>query len=224
MVELRRIQLRLLKRFTHGVSYQFNYAWSKLLDTGTSSGHDQNVDFWQIARDPRANYGLSQIDATHNFTGSITYELPFGAGRMYPVHGVLNQIVGGWRISGIIQAHSGATFTPTISDNANGGDPANAGSVNCFCGYSLRPDRIGSGKVSNPTLAKWFDPAAFVDQTNNGTTPAFGDSGRNILRGPRLVNVDLSFGKTFRIRESLSLEVRADSYNAFNHPQFNNPD
>ena len=147
---------------------------------------------------------------------------------MYAAHGVLNQIVGGWRISGIIQAHSGAVFTPTVSDNANGGDPALSGAPNCFCGYSLRPNRIGSGKVSSPTLARWFDPTAFTDPTDNGlgsgTAPAFGDSGRNILRGPRLVNVDLSFGKTFRITETVALDVRADSYNAFNHPQFNNPD
>ncbi len=218
------LQLRLVKRFTHGVSYQFNYSWSKIMDTGTSSGHDQNVDFWQIATDPKANYGLSQIDATHNFTGSITYELPFGQGRMFPAHGILDQIVGGWRISGILQAHSGAVFTPTVSENANGGDPALSGSPNCFCGYSLRPNRIGSGKLSNPTIAEWFDPTAFTDPTNGGTTPSFGDSGRSILRGPRFVNVDLSFAKSFRIRESIHLEVRADSYNVFNHPQFNNPD
>jgi len=218
------LQLRILKRLTHGVYYQFNYSWSKMLDTGTSSGHDQSLDYWQIARDPRANYGLSQLDATHNFNGSISYELPFGAGRMYPFHGVLNEIVGGWRITGVVQAHSGAPLTPIVSENVNGGDPAKSGSVNCFCGYSLYPNRIGSGKVSNPTLARWFDPTAFTDPTNGGTTPAFGDSGRNILRGPKQVNVDLSMGKSFRIREGMNLEVRADSYNAFNHPQFNNPD
>lgn len=218
------LQLRILKQLTHGVYYQFNYSWSKLLDTGTSSGHDQGLDYWQVANDPRANYGLSQLDATHNFNGSISYELPFGAGRMYPMHGVVNQIVGGWRITGVVQAHSGAPFTPIVSENANGGDPAESGSVNCFCGYSLYPNRIGSGKVSNPTLARWFDPTAFTDPTNGGTTPSFGDSGRNILRGPRQVNVDLSMGKSFRIREGMNLEVRADSYNVFNHPQFNNPD
>jgi len=218
------LQLRIVKRLTHGVYYQFNYSWSKMLDTGTSSGHDQGLDYWQIARDPRINYGLSQLDAPHNFNGSISYELPFGAGRMYSMHGVMNEIVGGWRITGVVQAHSGAPFTPIVSENANGGDPALSGSVNCFCGYSLYPNRIGSGKVSNPTLSRWYDPTAFTDPTNGGATPSFGDSGRNILRGPKQVNVDLSMGKSFRIREGMNLEVRADSYNVFNHPQFNNPD
>jgi hypothetical protein len=216
------LQLRLVKRLSHGVSYQFNYAWSKLLDTGSGSGHSGGVDLWQRANNPAANYGLSTYDATHNFTGSVSYDLPFGAGRMFPVHGVLNQIVGGWRISSIIQAHSGVPFTPIVASGST--DLALAGSLNCFCGYTLFPNRTGSGKLSNPTVNKWFDPTAFTDPTAGGSTPAFGDSGRNILRGPRFVNVDLSLGKEFRILEGMSLEIRADAYDAFNHPQFNLPD
>jgi hypothetical protein len=104
--------------------------------------------------------------------------------------------------------------------SVNGGDLALSGSISCFCGYAVFPDRIGSGRVSNPTVNRWFDPTAFVDQTVDGSVHAFGNSGRNILRGPRFVNFDLSLGKSFRVREGMNLEVRADSYNAFNHPQF----
>ena len=219
------LQLRLVKRFTHGLSYQFNYSWSKLMDTGTSSGHDQALDVWQSAYVPGANYGLSQLDATHNFNGSVSYELPFGPGRMFPVHGVLNQIVGGWRLSSVIQAHSGAPFTPTV-----GGVGTDAsGSASCFCGYALLPNRTGSGKSAHPTLAHWFDasafslPNSFEDSASGNDYFTFGNSGRNILRGPRQVNFDMSLGKAFRVRESMSLEVRADAYNFFNHPQFANP-
>jgi len=218
------LQLRLLKRLSRGVSYQFNYAWSKTMDTGTSSGHDQGLDGWQIARDPRANYALSQLDATHNFNGSISYDLPFGEGRMFPVHGVLNQIVGGWRVNTVIQARSGVPFTPVISENFNGNDPAHSGSYNCFCSYWLLPNRNGSGKLSNPTISQWFDPTAFTDPTAGGTTPAFGNSGRDILRGPKFVNFDLSLGKSFRIREGMNFEFRADAYDVFNHPDFGLPD
>jgi hypothetical protein len=223
------LQLRVVKRASFGLSYQFNYAWSKVMDTGTSGGHDQNTDTWQNANDPRANYGLATTDATHNFTGSISYELPFGAGRMYSTHGVLDRIVGGWRVNAVIQARSGAPFTPIVADAAAnfddgvGGDLARSGSVDCFCNYQLRPNRSGSGKLSNPTIAQWFDVAAFSDP-NDGGIHAFGNSGRNILRGPRFVNVDIGIGKRFRITESTGLEVRADSYNFFNHPQFNTPD
>jgi len=209
------LQLRVVKRTTHGLSYLFNYAWSKTLDTGTSSGHDQNLDGWQIAQDPAANYGISQLDARHNFTGSVTYELPFGPGRMFPVQGILNQIVGGWRVTTIVQAHSGVPFNPTIGDQNGTFDPARSGSPSCFCGYVLRPDQNGSGKVSNPTILQWFDPTVFTVPT-----AAFGNAGRNFLNGPKFVNFDVGIGKTFAIRESMGLEVRADSYNFFNHPQF----
>lgn len=216
------LQLRVVKRLTNGVSYQFNYAWSKLLDTGTSSGHDQSLDFWQNANNPSANYGLSQLDAPHNFTGSISYDLPFGEGRMYPAHGVLNQVVGGWRISGVIQARSGSPFTPVVGAGTDG-----SGSASCFCGFALFPDRIGNGTSFHPTLDHWFDQSAFAvpafHSIGSNDYFTFGDSGRNILRGPRQVNFDLSFGKAFHIRESMSLEIRADAYNAFNHPQFSKP-
>jgi hypothetical protein len=139
---------------------------------------------------------------------------------MYPVHGVLDQIVGGWRVSGIIQAHSGAPFTPIVADS---NDQAATGSPSCFCGYVLRPNRNGSGKLSNPTISHWFDTTAFTDPTNGGDTPSFGNSGRNFLRGPRFFNFDMSIGKNFRIRESMALEIRADSYNIFNHPQLGQP-
>lgn len=219
------LQLRVAKQFSSGLSYQFNYSWAKMLDTGTSSGHDQGLDYWQIANDPRANYGISQLDAPHNFNGSVSYELPFGNGRKFPLKGVLDQVAGGWRVTSIIQARSGAPFTPVVADGSiNSGDLAFAGSTNCFCGYALYPNRIGSGAVSNPSLSNWFNVADFTDPTNGGTTPAFGNSGRNILRGPRFVNMDLGIGKTFRIREGIHLEFRADSYNFLNHPQFNNPD
>ena len=218
------LQMRVIKRLSHGVSYQFNYSWSKLMDTGTSSGHDQSLDIWQNANNPRANYALSQLDATHNFNGSVSYELPFGPGRMFPVHGVLSQIVGGWRLTSVIQAHSGAPFTPTL---AASNQVDSTGSASCFCGYTQLPDRTGSGKASHPTLAHWFDASSFTVPAfvTNGSNDyfTFGNSGRNILRGPRFVNADLSLGKSFRIRESMGLEVRADAYNFFNHPQFANP-
>jgi hypothetical protein len=216
------LQVRLVKRFSYGLSYQFNYAWSKFLDTGTGDGHDQNLDVWQIARNPRANYGRSQTDAPHNLNGSVSYEIPVGVGRSLPVHGVLNQIVGGWRISSVIQARSGIPFTPIVASGNT--DLALSGSVQCFCGYSVFANQVGSGSLSNPTVNQWFNPAAFADPTNRGTVHTFGTAGRNSLRGPRYVDVDLSMGKSFRIREGMSFEFRADSFDAFNHPLFNLPD
>jgi hypothetical protein len=150
------------------------------------------------------------LDATHNFNGSVSYDLPFGQGRMFPVRGVLNQIVGGWRLTSVVQARSGVPYTPTVG----GTDPAKSRSADCFCGYALFANRTGSGT----------NLAAFSDPSNGGATPAYGNAGRNILLGPGFVNMDLSLGKSFRVREGMNVEFRADSYNVLNHPDFGIPD
>jgi hypothetical protein len=161
---------------------------------------------------------VSDFDATHNFNGMVTYELPIGEGKKVPVHRVLDHVVGGWRLSTIFTARSGTPFTVFMNMPFDF-----TGSSTCSCGFGPRPDRTGSGKLSSPSISQWFDLSAFSDPTNGGTTAALGDSGRGILRGPKQVDVDLSLSKTFRITERVHLEARADSYNAFNHPQFNNP-
>ncbi|HEY6330948.1 MAG TPA: TonB-dependent receptor [Blastocatellia bacterium] len=208
------LQVRVVKRFARGLSFQVNYSFSKLLDTGTGSGHSDAVDVWQNAYNVAANYGLSTLDATNNLNGFVSYELPIGEGRMVPVHGILDEVVGGWRISTVFQARSGIPFTPTVATDTSGSE---AGS--CFCSFALFPNRIGSGQLANPTVNEWFNPAAFVVPPAN----TFGDSGRNILRGPNYVDFDMSLGKGFRIREGMRLEIRADAFDVFNHPNFNLP-
>src|SRR5208283_3109553 len=95
-------------------NFLVNYAWSKSLDTGTGNGHGQGVDIYQNAYSPLANYGLSDFNASNTLTGQIVWELPFGSGRHYAVHGVADEIVGGWRVSSLFQWHTGVPFTPVI--------------------------------------------------------------------------------------------------------------
>ncbi|HEY0784767.1 MAG TPA: carboxypeptidase regulatory-like domain-containing protein, partial [Acidobacteriaceae bacterium] len=193
----------------------FNYAWSKTMDSGTSNGHNLDVDVWQNANNVAANYGLSQLDATNTFNGWGTYELPLGEGRAFHLHGLLDEAFGGWRATGVFQVHSGIPFTPTISGQDNSNSEANQ----CYCGFAWLPNVVHSPKVAHQTIQQWFDPTAFV-------TPAFatlGDERRNSLRGPNWRELDLSAGKTFAIREQMHFEVRADAFNALNHPNFYQP-
>src|SRR5258708_3555361 len=111
------LQLRAEKRMTRGVSFQLNYAWSKSLDTGTGNGHGSGIDIYQDAYHPAANYGLSDFNAANTLIGQVVYELPFGRGRQFALHGPLNQIAGGWRLSTIFQWHGGVPFTPVIQGN-----------------------------------------------------------------------------------------------------------
>lgn len=208
------LQLRAEKRFSRGFSFLVNYAWSKFLDTGTGSGHGLGVDGYEDAYTaPFSNYSNAATTAPQNLNGTITYNLPFGSGQLYKLHGVADEVLGGWRLDTIFAVRSGVAFTPTVATDTSGALSSSGG------GGELFPNRIGSGKLANPTLSHWFDVAAF-------TLPApdtFGDSRRNILFGPHYADVDLSVGKSFHLREGLNLEVRADGTNAFNHPNFGTP-
>jgi hypothetical protein len=81
------------------------------------------------------------------------------------------------------------------------------------------PNRIGSGKVANQSIHRWFDPAAFT-VPSPGT---FGNSGRNILRGPAMGQLDISLMKIFPLPllgEAGRFELKADAFDLFNHPNF----
>jgi len=145
--------------------------------------------------------------------------LPFGHGRQFALHGPLDQIVGGWRISSIFQWHSGIPFSPVIQNGVR--DAIDPGLGPSFgAGSQLYPDVVGDPRVSNPNINQWFNPAAYA----NPATGTFGDARRNSLVGPGFTQVDLSLAKEFRLYERLTLELRADAYNAFNHTNYNNPD
>ena len=73
--------------------------------------------------------------------------------------------------------------------------------------------------MSNQNRSKWFDPTAF-------TVPAlyvYGNSGRNILMGPRFSSADISLQKTFAFTEKIHLDLKWDVFNAFNHTNLQNP-
>jgi hypothetical protein len=140
----------------------------------------------------------------------VNWDLPFGRDRAFgkDLKGWADALVGGWSLSGIINLEKGSYFTPTLSNNA---------SLNST--ITLRPNRIGSGKVSNPSRSLWFNPADF-------TVPApftYGNSGRAILEGPNFASADLSLAKSFTMTEKSKLELRCDAFNALNHTNLANP-
>jgi hypothetical protein len=88
---------------------------------------------------------------------------------------------------------------------------------------SQYPNRVGKGTLAHPTINNWFDETAFVSPG----LYKFGDSGRDILRGPGFWNVNLSLAKDFKIEklgDQGNLQMRVDAYDVFNHPNFGMPD
>jgi hypothetical protein len=154
--------------------------------------------------------------------GSAVYNLPFGKGRQYPLHGVLDAIAGAWRVSMIMQWHTGLPFTPSVSGTtaftgSNALDPGLSTCWSCTL-YAVRAgDPYSGGGHQAP--GQWFNPAAYALPAA-GT---FGQNLRNSLYGPQFLNMDLGIGKTFSITERFRFEFRADSYNVLNHINYGNP-
>ena len=211
------LQLSIKKRFAKGVSFDLNYAWSKMLSDMDSSGWGSRSgsQTYQRAYAPMANYSLSNFDTPQNIKASVVYELPVGKGhKLLNQGGVLDAVLGGWQVSSLMYAQSGNVFTPTMSGTNNSG--AQAG--------SWFPNVVGDIH----SLAWTGDPKDLYFNGSAFAQPAsftFGNAGRNILRGPIMSDVDLSMGKNLRMPrwEKAVLQLRFDATNVINHPSFGNP-
>jgi hypothetical protein len=164
----------------------------------------------------RLEWGRMGWDALHRFTTGYVYELPVGRGRAaggtMPV--LLDKIIGGWQLNGILQLQSGNPFTIGVS-----GDIANIGAPN---NNTNRANYVG-GDPNLPrderTTSRWFNTAAFA-------TPAtftFGNVGRNTVDGPGLISLDASLAKNTFVTERVNAQFRAEFFNLPNHPNFSTP-
>lgn len=200
---------KLDRRFANGLGILASYTYGHSIDDG-GSNNDMNDPGPQNPRDLRAQRGNSNFDVRHRFVVSEVYELPFGKGRRHLADkGILTAIASGWEISGIVSVQTGQPFTVTLNF-----DPTNSG-------VTARPNRVRDGSLppNQRGPMRWFDLDAF--QPPNG--PFYGNSGRNILRGPAQVNVDVGLVRNFAFRERLRLQFRGEAFNLFNNPQFGLP-
>lgn len=228
-------QFSLTRRFTNGYFFRINYTYSKSIDEASQFSGASDGGFAQ-ALDPR-NLGLerarSDWDRGHIVTATFSYQLPVGHGRKYL--GSMNRwgegVLGGWQLSGNMIFETGQPFT--IEDS----------SVNANIGESTRPNRIATGYDYSGIGKRgvdfpWYSPSAFVavpscaSRTNcspdqYGFLPfADGNSGRNILDGPGMQNIDLSLMKNWLLSEGSRkrFQFRWEVFNIFNHANFQLPD
>jgi Carboxypeptidase regulatory-like domain/TonB dependent receptor len=194
------------ERRARNLSFLASYTYSHALDDNTNSP-GAVVNPYSI----RGDYGNSDLNVPNRFVASATYSLPFQAdGRLKPV-------VQGWQLNAILQYFDGIPFSVMAANGVGDGLTPRA---------QLVP---GSGNGSLPTdkrsLSEWFNTSAFVSIPLTGSLAngQWGNSGRNILQGPGTKNVDFSVFKNFQVAESKLLQFRAEFFNLFNTPQFNNP-
>ena len=157
----------------------------------------------------RGDYGNSNWDIRHRFVGSFLWEIPF----FKRANGLVRNAFGNWQINGIINLQSGLPFNVSVAN-----DTANTAANGTF-----RPNLVQapSSNCGRGHLTGCIDPTAFAPVPTG--TFAYGNAGRNLLRGPHLFVNDLSLFKAFRIRERARFEFRVEAFNATNSPQFSNP-
>jgi hypothetical protein len=201
-------QNQITRRFANGGSLGVVYTWSKTLSfaDNNDSGLTWNwPEMWNRNRAP-ANF-----DRTHNLQIYGVYTLPFGRGQRYANSGPASWIVGGWQLNGIFSKMTGTPFT-VGSAGASVDAPGNTQTADQILPEVRILGGVGRGN-------SYFDPNAFAPVTER----RFGNTGRNILRGPGPVNLDASIFRDFPIGERLKLQFRAEAFNVSNTPWFNNP-
>ncbi len=212
-------QARFQQRFANGLSALASYTWSKSLDDASnffSSAGDAN--FPQNSYDLSGERGRSNFDVRHRLSVSYAYDLPFGRGHShFSDDGWVTTLLTGWQTFGILTLQSGRPFTVALLSDID-----NSGTGRSLLGFGAndRPNVVGDPTLGNPTPERWFNTSAFAFPPR-GT---FGNAGRNILDGPGFHNFNASLVKNSAISERLNLQLRAEVFNLFNHPNFGLPD
>jgi hypothetical protein len=207
-----------LERHTSSLVATVVYTWAKSIDNKSAAAGIGASGFngWQGALDnsrPELDRGLSDFDVDHRLVGSFVYNLPFGQGEKFASNatGVKNAIVGGWQVNGIATFQRGFPMTITAAD---------ADGLNDSFGTN-RANIVGDPYPSGfqKSVSQWFNTAAFAQPAPG----RFGTIGRNTIRGPGVNNLDLALFKNFDLGRGSRLQFRLESFNAFNHTQFNFP-
>ena len=198
------LQMTLLK----SLRVQSKFSWSKSIDddsTAVTSDFYANESI-STMYNLRQNRGPSDFDSPFVFATNFIYDLPRPGPRPARL------LFGGWQLDGTLLAQSGNPFNPIVGfDNANLGSSTTA--------QGERPNLVFGQPLVTGSVQQYFNPLAF-------SLPAagtLGNLGRNVLRGPGLVVLNLALDRTFYKRERQSFHLRGEVFNALNHPNFQLP-
>jgi hypothetical protein len=216
------LETSLTKRLSHGLQFLASYTWSKTLSTdgadpdfssaGLSAAGNQLND--------RLRYGPSFFSRDHRFVISYLYDFPSPADKS----SALGRVAGGWSIAGVTTIQTGNHLTLT-GRNANNYAGITNDKVQ-LTGTCSTSQIVNSGAVQSK-LNNYFNLSCISPTWpvigSDGRATDFGDSGVGIVTGPGQHNFDIVLAKATPIREAMTLIFRAEFFNAFNTPQFDNP-
>lgn len=235
------LNVTLRKRFSHGLSMNANYTYSKALDE-LSDAFRQTANGASFPGPPdvenlRYNYGPADFDIRHRIVVSYNYDLPVFKG---------NKLLGGWTLNGIVSWNTGSPIG--FVDTTGAGTDANKDGTR-----SDRPSVVGNatssiiGKemsVGGKGIYQYLDATPSTPATGYALKGIFGPSaecmfisginthggrwcdanlGRNAVPGPSFANVDFGISKSFKINERMGFRFDANFFDLLNHPNFENP-
>jgi Carboxypeptidase regulatory-like domain/TonB dependent receptor len=241
------LQLSVTARPSNRAQFLAAYTYAKSIDNASGMGGGAGIsgvvntgavnDAGPILgnqNDPRANRGPSDFDRTHRVVFSYVWEMPKPSFARHSSSGRL--AFWNWQSSAILTAMSGLpidivdTGAGSLYGLANGGNPLARPSLVAGASCKNATQDVPAGYFFNATV--FARPIVLADRpipSSGGVAMAsavgtdIGNVGRNCLRGPRQVNLDLAFAKLFPVAESRNFEFRAEFFNLFNHPNFANP-
>ena len=212
------------KNAGYGLQFDLNYTYSHSIDNvsfpANSIASGQGYGYICDVVRPRECRGNSDFDVTNYLNGNFIYDLPFGKGKAYgaTVPFWLDEVIGGWKLSGLPIWHTGNAYQ--ANSNAYVAGFANNAPATLIGDINLLKARVNGGEgnavyaYNNPTaaLGAYTGPTGFEIGT------------RNNLRGPGYFGMDMGLGKTFPVYEDrVNLKFRCDAFNVFNHPSFSTP-
>ncbi|MSO19443.1 MAG: TonB-dependent receptor [Acidobacteria bacterium] len=224
------------KRFNRGFQFNAAYTWSKNIDDATTglALSDYNEGAQSQPYDTKVDRGLSTLHLSHNFVMNGLWSVPS------PFQGGIGSLIlGGWRVSSILTASTGAPFTVQIGGRNVPDQSRSAGrqhpeqvdasrtaasitsGVSAGCSFGPAAGQTIAAGTKLGTTDMYYDPCAY-------TLPApgfYGNSGRNTLIGPKYTVLDFSLLKSMPLglTEGSSLQFHADFFNLLNHANFGRP-
>ena len=200
------LQATMRWRFSSGLTLQSVYTWSHSIDYWSTIAAGSAL--FQNPQDTKAERGSSDFDRRHVYRLSGVYDLPF-----FKDDSALSKyLLGGWQLSGIFAAQSGAPFTVVTGRD-----------FSMTAANFDRPNLVGSPYLGDrsrgETINQYYATSAFAFNPE-GT---YGNFGRNVLTGPAAVNTDVGIFKTFPITERHRLQFRGEIFNLFNQVNFGQP-
>jgi hypothetical protein len=214
------LQIRLQQHYSHGFTLLSSFSYEKSIDNG-SGVRQANGDSYvpQDVNNLAGERGPSAFNFGKRWVNSLLYAIPVGKGKalLGSSNRLVDAVLGGWQAGTIFTLEGGFPFSVGCQSNAT------YENTDSGC----RADATGiSPTLSNPSITQWFNPAAFVNRTSfvAGVGPyRFGTSGRNVVIGPGIAELDASLSKSFAITEKSHVDFRAEFFNLPNHPILANP-